>query len=167
MINLSLYHLIINNFSIPFENSPTLRLPITRSDILYPLQDQISMSVSHCYCIFIDITLYPKIRLRCSPLNVVLRIKFPSGVTRLTWSSKNYKDKVMWNCKICLLWNDNAITKDRDEVNKRESCECDWWVCDLDDTVGGSRTRFFTIIFVIFHKIEWSTSRYFENEQSL
>jgi len=33
--------------------------------------------------------------------------------------------------------------------------------------VGGSRTRFFTIFFVIFHKIECSTSRYFENEQSL
>ena len=24
--------------------------------------------------------------------------------------------------------------KDRDEVNKREVCECDGWVCDLDDT---------------------------------
>ena len=32
---------------------------------------------------------------------------------------------------------------------------------------GGSRTRVFTIIFVIFHKVECSTSRYFENEQSL
>jgi hypothetical protein len=25
-----------------------------------------------------------------------------------------------------------GIPKDRDEVNKREVCECDGWVCDLD-----------------------------------
>ncbi len=31
----------------------------------------------------------------------------------------------------------------------------------------GSRTRFFTIIFVIFHKVECSTNRYLENSQSL
>ena len=33
--------------------------------------------------------------------------------------------------------------------------------------VGGSRTRFFTIIFGIFPKVELPTSRYFENSQSL
>ena len=33
--------------------------------------------------------------------------------------------------------------------------------------LGGSRTRVFTIIFVMFHKVESSTTRYFENLQSL
>jgi hypothetical protein len=38
-----------------------------------------------------------------------------------------------------------------------------WLVCIVTEF----RTRFFKIIFVIFHKVECSTSRYFENSQSL
>ena len=42
-----------------------------------------------------------------------------------------------------------------------------WFFGNKTASLGGSRTRFFTIIFGIFPKVECPTSRYFENSQSL
>ncbi len=41
---------------------------------------------------------------------------------------------------MCFFCVGAGTPKDRDEVNKREVCECDWYVCDLD-VKGPRRTR--------------------------
>ncbi len=73
------------------------------------------------------------------------------------WKTKNeiweiYTSRIHWVAR------GTGTPKDRDEVNGRDVCDCDGWVCVLKEAIGEieeRKRRFFSRVFLEFFSLLW------------